>query len=908
MKKNVFLYLLIVMMLVSLTACAGKDTDTGKKQIESMKILPSRMEQISQGGVIPEGCEAAVTEEGAYPLESLWGRWVPETETIETEQTITVQTVASYDEETGERGDTTDIELKVFPAEMDFRPPWMGLDDLMDYFVTKPYSWSWDMEEVDSEYYEYTAMGNALKKIGGGYGNIEYEDVEQELDAQDAASLADSISKSFMRIMGGSYNVAYKICENTLAIGLLSCDLTLEKNPEEFDITEIDYGISFEGWKLTLTYGDESVTYIPENFNPNNVIELSSAGIEDGYETMEGILGITNEDGKQQVMYDYHEGYMDAGFDFQEDGTVEISVPNSEKYILSYLASEKCLTLISDEKTSIYSSYREAKESGNVSAGEKGVTRIRLSTEYSPACIVVDQEIISFSAASPFQKLLDAGFETNISLDQTMKSCVVSDEIVMQKNGINIVVKVVNPWESPVALSECKICYVYLNDRTGSISTDDESVIGSTSYDTMERFYEAPYEKTETMLKYKVYSSADQLTSLWNWDKESPDYGEELLDINSTDMELIYNFTDGILSSYEIQCPELFYNGLQDNVDSTELAAMSPAVMSGVVEIRDTVLDRLKKAFEEAGISVNIDESTGEIVMDSTILFETESSSLSEKGKKYIDSFMGVYASVILDDSLKDVISEVRFEGHTDSRGTYEYNLELSQDRADAVLEYCLSDQNKAMDSGQKASLKKIAKTIGYSYADLVYTEKGEEDQDASRRVAVKFYVDPSMEMADEGKTGSGGEDKETEDISKKKGNASELTEADFTVEGRKGTIDLVEYSREKNEGSTWHCYEDGTPESERIFEKTYREIHLGDSLKQVLEAYGESSVQLFDEDEDPFYDESDFTREMKDVCSTFVMYTYTPEEADDEDFNAILIYFDDRNCVSWIVYYVYTW
>lgn len=60
-------------------------------------------------------------------------------------------------------------------------------------------------------------------------------------------------------------------------------------------------------------------------------------------------------------------------------------------------------------------------------------------------------------------------------------------------------------------------------------------------------------------------------------------------------MELIYHFENNVLAGYEIIAPSLLYFGLEDNVDYKELQNMSSASMTGVIKVRDSIMDQLKR-------------------------------------------------------------------------------------------------------------------------------------------------------------------------------------------------------------------------------------------------------------------------------------------------------------------------
>lgn len=106
-----------------------------------------------------------------------------------------------------------------------------------------------------------------------------------------------------------------------------------------------------------------------------------------------------------------------------------------------------------------------------------------------------------------------------------------------------------------------------------------------------------------------------------------------------------------------------------------------------------------------------------------------------------MDKFMGVYASVILSDECAGFVSQVVVEGHTDTQGEYDYNLTLSQQRADAVSGYCLSSSNTTLTPEQQTQLSQIMTTEGKSFSEPVYNADGTVNMDASRRVEFIFKM-----------------------------------------------------------------------------------------------------------------------------------------------------------------------
>ena len=166
-----------------------------------------------------------------------------------------------------------------------------------------------------------------------------------------------------------------------------------------------------------------------------------------------------------------------------------------------------------------------------------------------------------------------------------------------------------------------------------------------------------------------------------------------------------------------------------------------------LIGIRTTMIRDLSTSLARANLKATVDPNNGDIVLDSSVFFETGKSTIKPEGQELLNRFIPVYLDVLLRDKYADYLGEIIIEGHTDSLGTYEKNLELSQDRALAVALYCL--RMPSLTSEQKAKLQQILTAKGRSYSDLIYDENGKEDADASRRVEFKFSLKDS-EMIEE--------------------------------------------------------------------------------------------------------------------------------------------------------------
>ena len=168
--------------------------------------------------------------------------------------------------------------------------------------------------------------------------------------------------------------------------------------------------------------------------------------------------------------------------------------------------------------------------------------------------------------------------------------------------------------------------------------------------------------------------------------------------------------------------------------------------IDNLIGIRTTMIQDLSSSLSAASLKAAVDPNTGDIMLDSAVFFETGSSEIRQEGKDLLDRFIPVYLDVLLRDQYADYLGEIIIEGHTDSKGSYESNLKLSQNRALQVALYCL--KMPTLTSAQKMQLQKILTAKGRSYADLIYVD-GVEDAEASRRVEFKFSLKDSEMIAE---------------------------------------------------------------------------------------------------------------------------------------------------------------
>ncbi len=160
------------------------------------------------------------------------------------------------------------------------------------------------------------------------------------------------------------------------------------------------------------------------------------------------------------------------------------------------------------------------------------------------------------------------------------------------------------------------------------------------------------------------------------------------------------------------------------------------------------IIDELEGTKEEIisliqeQINIDIDGTTGNIRLDSEILFETARYDLKPAGKDFLKLFIPKYLNVLLgNDKIKNNLSQIIVEGHTDKQGTYLGNLKLSQNRALAVVNFIFSKEMPAFP--EKAMLKDYITANGRSFVDFLGTDK-QRNHKESRRVEFQFILNES--------------------------------------------------------------------------------------------------------------------------------------------------------------------
>lgn len=184
----------------------------------------------------------------------------------------------------------------------------------------------------------------------------------------------------------------------------------------------------------------------------------------------------------------------------------------------------------------------------------------------------------------------------------------------------------------------------------------------------------------------------------------------------------------------------------------------STSILNDFVENKQELHDKLKDKFEneekEGILTIGGDLSMR--FQQAQSLFETGSWQLRPEFQSQLAEILPKYLNILLNDSLRTKIREIRIEGHTDMRpypsidpDPYIANLILSQRRALSVMQFMRKlPEYKAYSDNDKRLLEYWFTANGLSYGraldknnEIAYVSQKPADLDKSRRVEFRIIT-----------------------------------------------------------------------------------------------------------------------------------------------------------------------
>lgn len=143
-----------------------------------------------------------------------------------------------------------------------------------------------------------------------------------------------------------------------------------------------------------------------------------------------------------------------------------------------------------------------------------------------------------------------------------------------------------------------------------------------------------------------------------------------------------------------------------------------------------------------SGALVTLDSVSGTLMMNSEVLFAYNSAQLRPEAIEPIRRVASeLLPRLLADPAIDTMIREITVEGHTDTVGTYMYNLQLSQDRAYSVMR-AMVESTYGMTHAQR--FRALVVASGKSEVRPILTG-GVVDAARSRRIEVHIRLRDDM-------------------------------------------------------------------------------------------------------------------------------------------------------------------
>ncbi|MBQ7920438.1 MAG: OmpA family protein [Lachnospiraceae bacterium] len=167
--------------------------------------------------------------------------------------------------------------------------------------------------------------------------------------------------------------------------------------------------------------------------------------------------------------------------------------------------------------------------------------------------------------------------------------------------------------------------------------------------------------------------------------------------------------------------------------------ANTKSELQDIVGIRTDIIGELQSKFNNSSMSV--DPQNGSITFSADVLFSVNSTSLNSASRETLREVIPMYLGVLLQDNYREYIAEIIIEGHTDTNGGYQHNMQLSAGRAQSVAKFCM-DTDNGLSEEEVGKLQSVLTVNGRASSDPIYKEGTTEvDMAASRRVEIKFRL-----------------------------------------------------------------------------------------------------------------------------------------------------------------------
>lgn len=187
-------------------------------------------------------------------------------------------------------------------------------------------------------------------------------------------------------------------------------------------------------------------------------------------------------------------------------------------------------------------------------------------------------------------------------------------------------------------------------------------------------------------------------------------------------------------------------------------------VLEGYIETKENLHDKLKDEFKNDTTKwqMSIGKDLTIKFDNPTVLFDSGEWELTSSFKNILQDFLPRYFNILLKDTLRTKIQEIRIEGHTDDvhipklhNDSYIANIILSQQRALSVVKYFRElPVFKQYTKDEQNLIEYWLIASGFSYGkslddngEYTFKTKNNINKDLSRRVEIRIVTNGDIEI-----------------------------------------------------------------------------------------------------------------------------------------------------------------
>ena len=160
--------------------------------------------------------------------------------------------------------------------------------------------------------------------------------------------------------------------------------------------------------------------------------------------------------------------------------------------------------------------------------------------------------------------------ELGMDISTMVGSGEITDEFSVKFGDAEIKARAINVFGFPVELDQCFICSLKITDASGDYSVANDLICGTSTYDEVLGYYSDHNLHTVSADALIYKDSDDEITY---GTQISPEDGNstEAVFASTREVDGIFKFDNGVLSSISLEAPELLYYEMRRNVNQYEL-------------------------------------------------------------------------------------------------------------------------------------------------------------------------------------------------------------------------------------------------------------------------------------------------------------------------------------------------